>query len=66
MMDQIRDQLVKWVRDRSFVSRYRAGAISTDELKIFLVQQSLYSDYFTRYLCALMANYPARTMSAIC
>ncbi|WP_257325419.1 TenA family transcriptional regulator [Pseudoalteromonas rhizosphaerae] len=43
----------------SFLKRCRDGSISLDELKAFLLQQGLYSAYFTRYLCAMMANLPS-------
>jgi pyrroloquinoline-quinone synthase len=53
-----KQRLIDRVRQHSFLSRCRHGAVTLDELKVFLVQQGLYSTYFTRYLCAMMANLP--------
>ena len=47
--------------NHSFLVRCRQGAISLPELKAFLLQHGLYSSYFTRYLCAMMANLPANS-----
>jgi pyrroloquinoline quinone (PQQ) biosynthesis protein C len=57
-MEKMKEQLVSRICDHSFLTRCRSGTVSIDELKIFLVQQGLYSEYFTRYLCAMMANLP--------
>ena len=54
-----KEQLIERIRSHSFLQRCRSGEVSLDELKIFLVQQGLYSAYFTRYLCAMMANLPS-------
>ncbi|MRV74089.1 hypothetical protein GJ700_20480 [Duganella sp. FT92W] len=51
-------ELITRVRAHSFLRRCRAGQVGLKELKLFLVQQGLYSSHFTRYLCALMANLP--------
>lgn len=42
----------------SFLVRCRQGTVSLAELKAFLLQHGLYSTYFTRYLCAMMASLP--------
>ncbi|MEB8474943.1 TenA family transcriptional regulator [Acidithiobacillus ferriphilus] len=49
-------QLVDQISCHPFMCACRAGNASMDLLKRFLVQQGIYSGYFTRYLCALMAN----------
>jgi pyrroloquinoline-quinone synthase len=54
-------RLIAQLAHHSFLARCRSGQISLDELKILLVQQGLYSSYFTRYLCALMSNLPSNT-----
>ncbi|MCX2796291.1 iron-containing redox enzyme family protein [Microbulbifer thermotolerans] len=51
--------LIGRLRSHPFLQRCREGAIQLDELKVFLAQQGLYSAYFTRYLCAMMANLPS-------
>ncbi|AKJ26899.1 TenA family transcriptional regulator [Caldimonas brevitalea] len=51
--------LIERTRKHSFLARCRAGTVTLDELKLMLVQQGLYSTYFTRYLCAMMANLPS-------
>lgn len=48
--------LIDELRSHNFLRRCREGQVHLDELKAFLVQQGLYSAYFTRYLCALMSN----------
>lgn len=53
-----KQRLIERVRRHSFLIRCRHEAVTLDELKVFLVQQGLYSSYFTRYLCAMMANLP--------
>jgi pyrroloquinoline-quinone synthase len=47
------------VTAHSFVTRCRLGMVALDELKLYLVQQGIYGQYFTRYLCAMMANLPS-------
>ncbi|WP_114153146.1 TenA family transcriptional regulator [Chromobacterium haemolyticum] len=59
LLESTKEQLIERIRSHSFLTRCRAGEVSLDELKIFLVQQGLYSAYFTRYLCAMMANLPS-------
>ncbi|OHX13432.1 TenA family transcriptional regulator [Chromobacterium sphagni] len=59
LFESTKEQLIERIRSHSFLKRCRSGEVSLDELKIFLVQQGLYSAYFTRYLCAMMANLPS-------
>lgn len=61
VLEDAKNGLIERLRDHSFLQRCRAGAVALEELKIFLVQQGLYGGYFTRYLCALMANLPSNT-----
>lgn len=58
-LDNAKRSLVERLRSHPFLHRCRAGAVSLDELKSFLVQQGIYGSYFTRYLCAMMANLPS-------
>ncbi|MET1253933.1 TenA family transcriptional regulator [Aliikangiella maris] len=51
-------QLAADLDEHPFLARCRDGSISLDELKSFMLQQGLYSNFFTRYLCAMMANLP--------
>ena len=39
-----------------FLVACRNGAVSLDQLRHFLIQHHYYSQYFTRYLCALMGS----------
>jgi acyl-coenzyme A synthetase/AMP-(fatty) acid ligase/pyrroloquinoline quinone (PQQ) biosynthesis protein C len=39
-----------------FLAACRNGSADADQLRDFLVQHQYYSQYFTRYLCALMGN----------
>lgn len=39
-----------------FLVACRNGAVSLDQLRHFLIQHHYYSQYFTRYLCALMGG----------
>ena len=39
-----------------FLRACRAGTVSAAELRSFVIQQQKYSQHFTRYLCALIAN----------
>ncbi|SEA40102.1 TenA family transcriptional regulator [Alkalimonas amylolytica] len=59
------DQAIQMLSDKlynhSFLVRCRQGSISLSELKAFLLQHGLYSTYFTRYLCAMMASLPANS-----
>ncbi|MEX3628162.1 MAG: iron-containing redox enzyme family protein [Burkholderia sp.] len=56
VLEEAKAGLVARIREHSFLARCRSGEVPLEELKLFLVQQGLYSSYFTRYLCALMAN----------
>ena len=60
-IEQAQQSLIAQLAQHPFLARCRSGQISLDELKILLVQQGLYSSYFTRYLCALMSNLPSNT-----
>ena len=53
-----KENLIKRLRAHPFLARCRNGEMTLTELKVFLIQQGLYSTYFTRYLCAMMANLP--------
>jgi pyrroloquinoline quinone (PQQ) biosynthesis protein C len=44
------------LRAHPFIRRCRDGTITRSALDVFLTQQAQYSSYFTRYLCALIAN----------
>ena len=59
VLETTKENLIHRVRSHPFLERCRKGTITLDELKEFLVQQGLYSAYFTRYLCALMSNLPS-------
>ncbi|NRF72193.1 iron-containing redox enzyme family protein [Aquincola sp. S2] len=59
LLETTKDTLIRRIRSNGFVTRCRDGQVTLDELKRFLVQQGLYSAYFTRYLCALMSNLPS-------
>ena len=58
-LESKKTQLIDQIRSHPFLQRCRSGEVTVPELKQFLVQQGLYSTYFTRYLCALMANLPS-------
>jgi len=58
LLEAAKSALVERVRSHPFLRRCREGRVPLEELRIFLAQQGLYSGYFTRYLCALMANLP--------
>lgn len=59
LLETSKHSLIERTRAHTFLTRCREGDVTLDELKIFLVQQGLYSTYFTRYLCAMMANLPS-------
>ncbi|WP_346838608.1 iron-containing redox enzyme family protein [Microbulbifer sp. SAOS-129_SWC] len=61
LLEGSKNALIKRTRAHPFLQRCRSGDISLGELKIFLAQQGFYSAYFTRYLCAMMANLPDNT-----
>jgi pyrroloquinoline-quinone synthase len=50
---------IERIRSHSFLGRCRRGEVCLGELKLYLVQQGIYGQYFTRYLCAMMANLPS-------
>jgi pyrroloquinoline-quinone synthase len=50
--------LIEITAAHSFLSRCRQQIVPLDELKLYLVQEGLYGQYFTRYLCATMASLP--------
>ena len=56
MYQRITEEYVERLRSHPFVQRCRDGSITDRELNIFLTQHAKYSAYFTRYLCALIAN----------
>lgn len=58
LLEEHKEKLIKRIHQHPFLHRCRQRAVTLDELKILLVQQGIYSGYFTRYLCALMANLP--------
>jgi pyrroloquinoline-quinone synthase len=49
-------ELVSKLQQHSFLQRCREGTITKSELEYFLIQHGHYGSYFTRYLCAMMAN----------
>ncbi|GAB2893772.1 TenA family transcriptional regulator [Microbulbifer echini] len=59
LLEANKDLLIEQTRAHPFLKRCRDGSITMEELKIFLVQQGIYSRYFVRYLCAMMANLPS-------
>ncbi|HEV7372757.1 iron-containing redox enzyme family protein [Arenibaculum sp.] len=58
MLVDTKQRLIDRVRQHPFLGRCRQQTVTLDELKVFLVQQGMYSSYFTRYLCAMMGNLP--------
>jgi pyrroloquinoline-quinone synthase len=56
MYESITKHNVERLRAHPFIQRCRDGSITRHELDVFLIQQSKYSSYFTRYLCALISN----------
>ncbi|GAA5445947.1 hypothetical protein Misp06_04154 [Microbulbifer sp. NBRC 101763] len=59
LLEANKDLLIEQTRAHPFLKRCRDGSVTIEELKIFLVQQGIYSSYFVRYLCAMMANLPS-------
>lgn len=57
-LENCKDSLIGKVRSHSFLRRCRTGRVTRPELMGLLVQQGLYSSYFTRYLCGMMSNLP--------
>ena len=58
-LENEKNSLIGRLRSHSFLQRCREGNISLGELKLFLLQQGLYSRNFTKYLCAAMSNLPS-------
>ena len=56
--ETVRQELILRLRQHPFLTKCRNGQISSATMETFLVQQGLYSQYFTRYLCAFMSNLP--------
>lgn len=56
MFETITQSNIERLREHPFIRRCRDGSITRHELNVFLAQQAKYSGYFTRYLCALIAN----------
>jgi len=54
-----KDLLIEQPRAHPFLKRCQDGSTTIQELKTFLVQQGIYSSYFARYLCAMMASLPS-------
>jgi pyrroloquinoline-quinone synthase len=48
--------LLEELRTHAFLTACREGRVDIGTLRRFLIQQHYYSQYFTRYLCAMMAN----------
>ncbi|MCO1334127.1 iron-containing redox enzyme family protein [Microbulbifer sp. OS29] len=59
LLEANKNLLIEQIRAHPFLKRCREGSITLEELKIFLLQQGIYSRYFVRYLCAMMANLPS-------
>lgn len=59
ILESAKLNMIKKLTAHPFLERCRTGAVTLDELKTFMVQQGIYSSYFTRYLCAMMANLPS-------
>lgn len=59
VLEEYKLKLAQRIQQSGFLTRCRRGEVSVEEFKVFLVQQGIYSSYFTRYLCALMANLPS-------
>lgn len=54
--DLFPEGLLGQLRANPFLVACRNGAVSLDQLRHFLIQHHYYSQYFTRYLCALMGS----------
>ncbi|NRR33357.1 iron-containing redox enzyme family protein [Oxalobacteraceae bacterium] len=59
ILEAAKSKMIERMSAHPFLQRCRAGTVTLDELKVFMVQQGHYSGYFTRYLCAMMANLPS-------
>jgi pyrroloquinoline-quinone synthase len=58
-LEAARKLLIEMTGSHPFLVRCRQGTVSSEEIKLYLVQQGLYDQYFTRYLCAMMSNLPS-------
>lgn len=56
LLDALERRNCDLVRQHPFVRRCAEGSVSLPALKVFLVQHGKYGAWFTRYLCALIAN----------
>lgn len=56
LLDRLAMRNAARVRQHPFVRRCANGDVSLSALKIFLAQHGRYGSFFTRYLCALIAN----------
>jgi pyrroloquinoline-quinone synthase len=56
MYEEVVNELADKLRNHDFLQRCRNGDVSDSELKVFLAQHGKYSNYFTRFLCALIGN----------
>ncbi|UXY53985.1 AMP-binding protein [Pseudomonas tohonis] len=54
--DLFPEGLLSRLNANPFLVACRNGAVSLDQLRHFLIQHHYYSQYFTRYLCALMGS----------
>lgn len=59
ILESTKLNFIKQLSAHPFLERCRNGMVTLNELKTFMVQQGIYSSYFTRYLCAMMANLPS-------
>lgn len=55
-IDQLRDELTARIRSHPFLRCCRDGTVTAHAMRTFLEQQALYSQHFTRFLCALMSR----------
>lgn len=56
MYQRVTEDYIERLRSHPFIQRCRNGTITRHELNVFVAQHAKYSAYFTRYLCALIAN----------
>jgi pyrroloquinoline quinone (PQQ) biosynthesis protein C len=59
MYQGVTEEFVERLRRHPFIQRCRNGTVTRHELDVFVAQHARYSAYFTRYLCALIANLPS-------
>jgi pyrroloquinoline quinone (PQQ) biosynthesis protein C len=58
LLDALESRNARLVQQHPFVRRCATGRVSLPALKVFLAQQGKYGAFFTRYLCAVIANLP--------